>query len=47
MVDFEALGPVPQDKLRQAAPQKIALKTAPVKADTLLPEDYHYQACLL
>jgi len=46
LVDFEALGPVPKDKLRQAKAACICLKTAPSKADTLLPEDHHYQACL-
>ena len=44
LVDFCALGPVPQERLRQAAPAAICLKTAPTKADTLLPEDHHYQA---
>ena len=47
LIDFEALGPVPEEKLRQAAPASIQLKTAPAKADTLLPEDQHYQACCL
>lgn len=46
MVDFEALGEVPKAKLRQAAPHTIRLRTAPAKADTLLPEDHHYQACM-
>lgn len=46
MVDFEALGEVPRAKLRQAAPHTIRLRTAPAKADTLLPEDHHYQACM-
>ena len=46
LVDFESLGPVPKDKLRQAKAACICLKTAPSKADTLLPEDHHYQACL-
>ena len=39
---------MPEEKLRQAAPASIQLKTAPAKADTLLPEDHHYQArCLV
>ena len=42
-IDFEALGAVPKDRLRQAKPASICLKTAPSKADTLLPEDHHYQ----
>ena len=42
-VDFETLGAVPKDKLRQAKAARICLKTAPSKADTLLPEDHHYQ----
>ncbi len=46
MIDFEALGEVPKAKLRQAAPHTIRLRTAPAKADTLLPEDHHYQACM-
>lgn len=45
LVDFEALGAVPKDKLRQAKAASICLKTAPSKADTLLPEDHHYQVC--
>lgn len=45
MVDFEALGAVDKDKLRQAKAAAICLKTAPTKADTLLPEDHHYQVC--
>ena len=44
-MDFEALGAVPKDKLRQAKAASICLKTAPSKADTLLPEDHHYQVC--
>ena len=44
-IDFEALGAVPKDKLRQAKPASICLKTAPSKADTLLPKDHHYQVC--
>ncbi|BDA50103.1 Condensin complex subunit 2 [Coccomyxa sp. Obi] len=47
MIDFEALGEVPKAKLRQAAPHTIRLRTAPAKADTLLPEDHHYQASAL
>ena len=46
MIEFEALGEVPKAKLRQAAPHTIRLRTAPAKADTLLPEDHHYQACM-
>ena len=45
LVDFEALGAVPKDRLRQATAASICLKTAPSKADTLLPEDHHYQVC--
>ena len=45
LVDFEALGAAPKDKLRQAKAASICLKTAPSKADTLLPEDHHYQVC--
>ena len=43
MIDFESLGPVPVDRLRQADPAAIRLKGAPSRADTLLPEDAHYQ----
>ena len=43
LVDFCALGAVPEERLRQAAPAAICLKGAPTKADTLLPEDHHYQ----
>ena len=43
LVDFCALGAVPQERLRQAAPAAICLKGAPTKADTLQPEDHHYQ----
>ena len=43
LVDFCALGAVPQERLRQAAPAAICLKGAPTKANTLLPEDHHYQ----
>ena len=43
MVDFEVLGPVSEEMLRQAAPASNRLKTLPAKADTLLPEDHHYQ----
>jgi hypothetical protein len=44
MIDFEALGPVPEERLRQADPAALRLKGAPARADTLLPEDAHYQA---
>ena len=43
LVDFCTLGAVPIERLRQAEPASICLKTAPTKADTLLPEDHHYQ----
>ena len=46
LVDFCALGAVPEERLRQAAPAAICLKGAPTKADTLLPEDHHYQVGL-
>ena len=46
-IDFEKLGAVPKDKLRQAKPASICLKTAPSKADTLLPKDHHYQVSRL
>lgn len=45
-MDFEALSAVPEAKLRQAAPHTIRLKTVRAKADTLLPEDHHYQVSL-
>ena len=38
---------MPEEKLRQAATASMQLRTARTKADTLLPEDHHYQACCL
>jgi hypothetical protein len=43
-IDFEALPAIPERGLRQAASKDITLRTATAQADTLLPEDIHYQA---